>query len=141
MSALSMSEQEREAFLADVHVGVLGVARADGPPSLTPVWYRYADGVVEVMTSSSSAKLDLIRAAGEVSFCVQREAPTPACVTVEGGATIGPSTPQVVLAIASRYLGPERGAKFAAGPAQQDDTLITLRVQRWRTADFSKIGF
>lgn len=141
MSALAMSEQERETFLADLHVGVLGVARAEGPPSLAPVWYRYADGVVEVMTSSTSAKLDLIRAAGVASFCVQREVPTPAYVTVEGEATIGPSTPATVEAIASRYLGPEGGAQFAAGPGQQEDTLITLQIRRWRTADFGKAGF
>jgi hypothetical protein len=38
MSALQMSTTEREAFLADLHVGVLEVERADGPPLVTPVW-------------------------------------------------------------------------------------------------------
>jgi hypothetical protein len=33
------------------------------------------------------------------------------------------------------------GAQFAAGPGQQEDTLITLPVRRWRTAHFGKAGF
>lgn len=33
-----MTESAREAFLADVRIGVLGVERPDGPPSLTPVF-------------------------------------------------------------------------------------------------------
>jgi hypothetical protein len=36
MSKLSMSKQEREAFLAALHVGVLAVEQADGPALLTP---------------------------------------------------------------------------------------------------------
>jgi nitroimidazol reductase NimA-like FMN-containing flavoprotein (pyridoxamine 5'-phosphate oxidase superfamily) len=52
MSQLSMSREQREAFLADVHVGVLAVAQPDGPPALTPVWYRYREGVVQVVTTA-----------------------------------------------------------------------------------------
>ena len=44
MTALSMSQAEREEFLADVHVGVLAVESADGPPTVTPVWYLYDAG-------------------------------------------------------------------------------------------------
>ena len=38
---LAMSVEEREQFLADVHVGVLAVERPDGPPLAVPVWYDY----------------------------------------------------------------------------------------------------
>ena len=41
MGALQMSTTERESFLAELHVGVLAVERTDGPPVVTPVWYRY----------------------------------------------------------------------------------------------------
>lgn len=136
---LSMTREQREAFLADVHVGVLGVARPDGPPSLTPVWYRYADGVVEIATSHDTAKLDLIRASGVASLCAQFEGTPPAFVTVEGPAAISAIPEGVVEAIAARYLGAEAAAEYAAGPGQRDDTLITLSVEQWRTGDFSKM--
>ncbi len=139
--SMAMTTQEREAFLADVHIGVLGIDRPDGAPSLTPIWYRYLDGVVEVATPSSSAKVALLERAGRASFCVQREGePAPAYVTVEGPVSISPAPEGLVEAIASRYLGAEKGAAFAAGPGQQDDTVVRLHVQRWRTLDFTKMG-
>lgn len=138
---MKMTEQEREAFLADVHIGVLGVDRPDGPPSLTPIWYRYVDGVVEVATPSTSAKVGLLQHAGRASFCVQREGePAPAYVTVEGPVSVAPAPEGLAEAIASRYLGTEAGAEFAAGPGQKDDTVVRLHVQKWRTLDFTKMG-
>lgn len=143
MTALSMTAEEREAFLADVHVGVLAVERPGGPPSVTPVWYRYVDGVVEIVTSGGTRKVELLCAAGHASLCAQVEAPTPAYVTVEGPVSVTSPVPDgVVASIAARYLGGEEaGAAYAEGPGSHDDTLISLRVQRWRTADFAKIGF
>lgn len=139
--SMAMTRQEREAFLADVHIGLLGIDRPNGAPSLTPIWYRYVDGVVEVATPSSSAKVALLEQAGRASFCVQREGePAPAHVTVEGPVSIGPAPEGLVEAITSRYLGAEAGAEFAAGPGQQDDTVVRLHVQTWRTLDFTKMG-
>ena len=55
MSQLSMSRQEREAFLAALHVGLLAVDRPDGPPLVVPIWYRYtAGGVVEFNTEGGT---------------------------------------------------------------------------------------
>lgn len=138
MSA-TMSRAEEEAFLSEVRIGVLGVDRPDGPPSLTPIWYRYAGGVVEMVTTGSTAKVELLRATGQASLCVQREEGQPAFVTVEGDVTVSASTPELVEAIAGRYLGPEGGAEFAAGQGRHDDTLLTLRVRTWRSIDFAKL--
>ena len=53
MSDLKMTETEREAFLAGLHVGVLGVERADGPPLVLPVWYSYEPGGEVVILTSA----------------------------------------------------------------------------------------
>jgi nitroimidazol reductase NimA-like FMN-containing flavoprotein (pyridoxamine 5'-phosphate oxidase superfamily) len=37
MADQRMTESEREEFLAGLHVGVLGIERADGPPLVLPV--------------------------------------------------------------------------------------------------------
>lgn len=137
MSQLSMSRSEREAFLADVHVGVLAVERPDGPPSLTPVWYRVRDGVVEIATTSETTKVTLLREAGRASLCAQREDTPPAYVTVEGDVAITPVPDGVVQDIAARYLGAEAAVEYMT--TAHDDILITLRPDRWRTADFGKI--
>ncbi len=66
MSQLSMSKQEREAFLAALHVGVLAVDRPYGPPLMVPIWYRYTAGeVVEFNTEGSSEKVRLLTQSGQ----------------------------------------------------------------------------
>ena len=74
MGQLSMSVEEREAFLADLHVGILGIERADGPPLTVPVWYGYEPGgEVWVLTDGESLKGRLLERAGRFSLCAQTE--------------------------------------------------------------------
>ena len=43
--SVTMTRDEREQFLAGVHVGVLSVASVDGgAPLAVPVWYVYQPG-------------------------------------------------------------------------------------------------
>ena len=42
--SLAMSERDRQEFLAGVHVGVISIERADGPPLTVPIWYGYEPG-------------------------------------------------------------------------------------------------
>ena len=50
--SLSMTEAEREEFLADLHVGVLGVNHGDVPLAV-PIWYGYEPGRRLVIAASS----------------------------------------------------------------------------------------
>ena len=68
MAAGSMTVAEREAFLAEVHVGVLAVERPGRGPLALPIWYRFADGVVEIGMDGSSLKAQLLRAAGRATM-------------------------------------------------------------------------
>ena len=71
---LSMTVEERERFLADVHVGVLSVERPDGPPLTVPIWYDYRPGGdLWVLTTADSHKGRLLQQAGRFSLCVQDE--------------------------------------------------------------------
>ncbi len=73
---LAMTEQERERYLAGLHVGVISIERADGPPLTVPVWYRYEPGgLLWVITSAESVKGKLLQAAGRFSLCAQTEEP------------------------------------------------------------------
>ena len=42
--SLAMTKKEREAFLADLHVGVISIEQAGGPPLTVPIWYDYKPG-------------------------------------------------------------------------------------------------
>jgi PPOX class probable F420-dependent enzyme len=135
-----MSSAEREAFLAEVHVGVLAVAAGqDRGPLTTPVWYSYPPGgLVTVTTGGSSSKARAIAAAGRFSLCAQDEAPPYKYVTVEGPAVVEPAEPADRVAIARRYLGPEGGDAFIAANSGADDVMIRMTPEHWQAADFSK---
>src|SRR5687768_16419423 len=138
MSKLRMSEAEREAFLAEPHVGVLGVERADGPPLTVPIWYGYEPGGdVWMLTDEGSLKGRLLRAAGRASLCAQSEkAPAYAYVSVEGPVTVGAATREHARTLAYRYFGPDLGERYLAATEGAEPVLVTLRPERWFTTDY-----
>lgn len=138
MGQLSMSESEREAFLADLHVGVLAIERADGPPLTAPIWYRYEGGVVEMTIGTRSAKAEALRAAGRASLCAQDETYPYAYVTVEGPVVLTDATRDLRLAIATRYGDAELAEAYVASTDGGDHTALVLTPETWRTVDYGK---
>lgn len=144
----NLSAQEREAFLAEPHVAVLSVASDDGrPPLAVPIWYAYQPGgAITVFTETmgrKARKTELIRKAGVVTLCVQRESFPYRYVTVEGrvaGVDRPPSAEQM-LAILRRYLPEEQARGFVdaelGNPASRI-VLFTIEPERWRSLDFSE---
>jgi hypothetical protein len=56
--SLALSEHERQAFLAGVHVGVISMERADGPSLTVPIWYGYEPGgLVWIITNAGGGGL------------------------------------------------------------------------------------
>jgi PPOX class probable F420-dependent enzyme len=138
MSELTMSKGTREAFLADVHVGVFCVARDDSAPLASPVWYLYEPGGdIRVIVGRESQKADLVRAAGVASFCAQAEAVPYRFVTVEGPAVIEECAPELRFEMAARYLGDELAKDYVAATSGHDSVVVRITPQRWRTNDYS----
>ena len=140
MATGTMTKEEREAFLADVHVAVLAVDEPGRAPLAMPVWYLYEDGQVLVWTEGSSVKADLMRAAGRATLTVQDEAPPYKYVTIEGPVTVEPTPDRGEQEVAIRYLGPEVGAWWIDNnPGTGDTVLARITPERWRTFDFAKL--
>ncbi|MFG1811941.1 pyridoxamine 5'-phosphate oxidase family protein [Streptomyces sp. NPDC049040] len=138
-----MTVEEREAFLADLHIGVLSIADADGRgPVQVPIGYDYAPGGdIRVCTKASSRKLQLARAAGRVTFLVQSEVFPYQYVSVEGPIVLEEQTdPEEHRARSIRYLGEEMGQGYfdAIKPTIADMVTLAIRPERWRTYDASK---
>ncbi|MFI6996743.1 pyridoxamine 5'-phosphate oxidase family protein [Nocardia sp. NPDC050175] len=135
------TESERQEFLAGKHIAVLSVAANDGrPPASVPIWYDYTpDGNIRVNTGAERRKARLIREAGVVTLTVQREELPYQYVIVEGTVidAATPSPEETRVAIATRYLGPEEGAAFAARMDGAQSVLFTIRPDRWITQDYS----
>lgn len=138
MADTDMTIEEREAFLADLHVGILSVARDGKGPLSLPIWYQYAEGEVTIHISDSSVKALLLRRHGRATLTVQNESPPYQYVMVEGPVTID-SDNRDVLAMASRYLGSELGAWYAEqNPPTADSVSVHLRPESWLTCDYGK---
>ena len=81
--SLSMTKQERKAFLADVHVGIIIIAEEGRGPLTVPVWYAYDFGKdMCIMTGRESRKGRLLARAGRFSLCAQTESPPYKYVSV-----------------------------------------------------------
>lgn len=138
-----MTEDERQAFLADVHVGVLAVERADGPPLAVPVWYDYRPGGdLWVLTTADSLKGRLLQRAQRFSLCAQDETPPfYRYVSVEGPvvAIDAADQEQDSRPMAHRYLGPDIGDQYVEGSGEQG-LRFSMRPERWWSVDYSKLG-
>lgn len=139
-----MTSAERQAYLADLHVGVIGVERPGRAPLTVPIWYTYEPGG-EVLVSSlaGSLKARLITAAGRFSITAQDETYPYRYVTAEGSLTsIETADTATMRAIAVRYLG-ERGGQafvesFAKDHPEAESLLFRMRPERWLSVDYSK---
>ncbi|MFE3444913.1 pyridoxamine 5'-phosphate oxidase family protein [Nocardia sp. NPDC059180] len=135
-----MTVAEREAFLAELHVGVIAIERPDRAPLAVPIWYGYEPGgEVVVWMDNGSVKEKLIRAAGRFALSVQVEQAPYRYATVEGQViAIEPATLDTARPIAVRYLGEEEGTAYAANTLTGDSIIIRMKPERWLSADHSK---
>jgi PPOX class probable F420-dependent enzyme len=138
VSELTMTKSQREAFLADLHVGVVTIAREEGPPLAAPVWYSYEPGGdVVFVFESASEKIRLLEAAEQASLCVQNEAMPYKYVTVEGPAVVGDTDDDVQRTLAHKYLGPEIGDLYLGAIADTVSRVARITPTRWRTVDYT----
>ncbi|MDX2381316.1 MAG: pyridoxamine 5'-phosphate oxidase family protein [Acidimicrobiia bacterium] len=140
MADTDMTTAEAEDFLADLHVGILSIARSDKGPLALPIWYQYMNGEVVISMSASSVKAILLRRHGRATLTVQNETPPYQYVMVEGPVTLQAENFDI-LGMATRYLGDEFGKWYAENNPSTDETLVArLRPERWLTCDYGKSG-
>ncbi len=142
MSKITMSQSEREEFLAALHVGVIAAERdGDRAPLAVPVWYTYSPGgEVMVWTERGTVKERLIRASGRFSLCAQQEAPPYRHVSVEGPATFQDDvTADDVRPLVHRYLPDAEAEAFIGESFNDKAVLIRMLPERWFTVDYGKL--
>ena len=139
-----MTRQEREAFLAGLHIGVLSISDAGRGPLSAPVWYAYEPGgEIVFVTGRSSRKAALLESGGRVSFVAQSEALPYKYVSIEGPVTgIEPADTEAdVRPIAQRYLGQQNGDAYIDATRDSDpggEIVVRIQPERWLTVDYAK---
>ncbi len=142
--SITMSEEERQAFLAGVHTGIVSINEPGRGPLTVPVWYEYEPGGdVTFCTPAASRKAGLLQEGDRVSFSAQDENLPPKYVTVEGPVvSIGTATVEDhLIPIASRYLGEELGSQYVTSTREADpreEIVVRIHPERWLSADFAK---
>ena len=138
MAVGSMTREEREAFLAGVHVGILAIDEPGRGPLAMPIWYLYEHGEVLIGMDGESLKARLLRSAGRATLTVQTEVAPYQYVSVEGPVVVE-ATQRDDFEMASRYLGAELGRWYAENnPSTAQSVLARITPEHWRTMDFSK---
>jgi uncharacterized protein len=143
----SLSREERERFLSELHVGVVSVSDGDRGPLTTPVWYTYQEGGnVVFCTHENTRKVRLLCVGTRVSFLVQVEGELtqgilPRYVCVEGPVVKleRADLDRDLRPIFRRYLGQEVGdgyLKATRGEGTTDELVVHIRPDRWFTRDF-----
>lgn len=139
MTSTTMTDDEREAFLADLHVGILSIARDDKGPLALPIWYQYEGGHVIMSIDAHSAKAKLLRRHGRATMTVQNETPPYQYVMVEGPVTVAHEQ-RDGLPLAVRYLGDDIGEWYAKqNPPTENSVIARLTPERWLTCDYGKM--
>ena len=138
---LTMTREEREQFLAGVHVGVVSIPRKDKGPLTVPVWYDYdPGGEVWLITGRSSIKGKLLKNADRISLCAQTETAPYKYVSVEGPVTLRETDDAELLHMAVRYLGEEQGAAYVASSENtEDNILVAFAPETWFSVDYAKM--
>lgn len=136
-----MTQAEKETFLADLHVGVLGLNDPDRGPLTVPIWYDYdIGGELWFITGEQSRKGRLIKPDSRVSLAAQTEAPPYKYVSIEGAiSAIEPAKDLTLLAMAVRYLGEQQGKAYAEGSGTTGQITVRVQPERWLAVDYSKI--
>lgn len=138
---MAMTKEQREEFLADVHVAILGISVENQGPLTTPVWYWYEPGgTLWFETEPESRKGRLLHVGKRVSLCVQDDNAPYAYVSIEGPiveiAEDDRELHEIPMAI--RYLGDTAGREFIAEQSTGNWMRYIVQPERWRTYDGSR---
>src|SRR5262245_31738071 len=140
-----MTKQEREAFLAELHVGIISIPETGRGPLTVPIWYLYEPGgELRIVTAGTSRKAQLLHHAGRFSLCVQTETWPYKYVTVEGPVVaIEPAdVERDRRPLAHLYFGGQRGDRYIEQTRGEPDhpvnMLVRMLPERWLTVDYAK---
>ena len=143
--SLRMTKEERQAFLAEVHVAIISIPETGRGPLTVPVWYTFVpEGEFHIWTGGNSRKARLLREASRFSLCVQQETPPYKYVSAEGPvlAIERIQLERDLRPLVYRYLGRDEGDSFierlGGDSAGTGDILVRMKPERWLSEDYSK---
>ena len=135
-----MTRAEREAFLAEVRVGVVAIARDDRAPIAVPIWYNYVPGGdLGLWMEAHTAKAHWLRRHERFTFVVQDDTRRPYRYVSVSGPVISMAPIDMTRELeplVHRYLDQQAAEDYLAdmrGPGGLDGNLyVRMRPEHWR---------
>jgi PPOX class probable F420-dependent enzyme len=117
-------------------VAVLATYRRDGTVLLSPVWHEWRDTGFNVVTGARDVKARHLRRDPRASIVVCDDGPPYRGLELRASARLStPEDQSILRRIATRYLGPEAGERYAE--TSGDGLLIRLEPGEVRAWDFA----
>ena len=136
---LSEMAAELRTLLDAPSPATLTLYREDAEAITSPVWFRTDGDTVELVMAAGDRKLDLLRRDPRCELLIFEAVRPFRGVKVRGRAMIVPDDgAQTRLAIASRYLGPEDGARYADPERRPPGFVIRLPMADARAWDLHR---
>jgi PPOX class probable F420-dependent enzyme len=119
--------EDLDGFLDEPLVAVLATLRGDGSVLLSPVWHEWRDGGFNVWVGADDVKARHLRRDPRASILVAESQDPLRGVEVRGSARIvEEDAVETAVRIASRYIGPEKGAAYVRSSAGRH---VTVRLE------------
>ena len=136
----AMTKEEKQDFLAGLHVGVLSLSDNPKGPLTVPIWYDYEPGgELWFITGPNSLKGKLLKVGVRLSLMAQSEEPPYKYVSIEGPVvSIDEATNNDLLAMAIRYLGKDGGEQYAKNSESGGGVIVRVKPERWLSVDYAK---
>ncbi len=131
----AMTEEEREAFLAQPLIARLGCLDDEGYPYVVPTWYEYAAGGFWLVPRARADWARFLARDGRVSLCIDAAEAPYRRVLVKGRAevietpNVGGAWVAVGRRMAERYRG-AAGLAYIEQTANEPRWLLVVRPER-----------
>ena len=137
MGGRYLEKEEVESLLDEARIAVFCSHNRDGTIHAAPVWYRYMDGEIVVLTPSRSRKARNVKRDKNVSVLIEQREPVRG-VIIYGEAELGYSDPlSTAITICEKYMSKEEAKSFGEGSVKSGmDLLIRVKPESMATFHF-----
>ena len=135
---MSMSQEQQEAFLKQTEVAVISTIDEFGRPRSAPIWFLWEDGAAYMFTARSTLKWHNLQVRPHASLCIDKREPPYSSVIMDGPVqeTDRPLY-ELVLSMALRYYGEEKGRSFAEGYRDESSRVVAFKLSPRHIASFT----
>ena len=135
---MSMTSKQMDEFLQRPLVAVISTIDSVGRPRSAPIWFHWEDRAAYMFTERKTLKWRNIERNPYASLCVDWREPPYESVIVDGPVEEATcSLFDLVLKLALRYYGEEKGRAFAEDYRDNPEDFVAFRLTPSRIVSFA----